>query len=138
MIWLFYCLAAMVLWGLWAFLPKFSTRHLDTHSALIFQQLGAVAAGLCVLAAMKFRVKVEWTGISYAFLTGVLGVVGLIFYLQAVTRYRLSVVVPVTSMYPVVTILLSLTILREKISPVQWLGVFFALLAIVLISWPSR
>src|SRR5579872_4582162 len=82
--WLFYCILVLLFWGLWAFLPKLATRTLDAPSALLFQQVGAFAAALCILIAVRFKIKLEPRGIAWAVLTGALGVAGLLCYLQAV------------------------------------------------------
>lgn len=137
-LWLIYSLLAMLFWGLWAFLPKQSMRTLDAPTALFFQQLGAMAMGLGVLAAARFRLKIEPTGISLALLTGFVGVCGLLCFFQAATRYRMSVVIMVTALYPIVTLALSVLILRERISGLQWLGILCAVIAIVLLSAPSE
>ncbi len=136
--WLIYCILTLLLWGLWAFLPRLATRTLDTTSTLFFQQMGALLATLCVLATAGFRIKPEMKGISWAMLTGMLGVFGLLCFLQAVTRYRLSVVVMVTALYPLITVGLSVLILREKLTALQWLGVALAMAAILLMSAPSE
>jgi drug/metabolite transporter (DMT)-like permease len=41
-------------------------------------------------------------------------------------------------MYPIITVALSVAILRERINGLQWLGVCFALLAILLLSAPGK
>jgi drug/metabolite transporter (DMT)-like permease len=55
-------------------------------------------------------------------------------YLAATRLARLDVAVVLTSLYPAVTVLLSWLVLKEKIAPLQWLGVAFCLAAIVLIT----
>src|SRR6266550_6678694 len=113
--WLIYSFLVVLLWGLWAFLPKLATRTLDAPSVLFYQQVGAVVMSIAVLAAVHFRLKSEPRGIAWAMVTGVLGVAGLLCYLQAAARYRISVVVMLTALYPLLTILLSIVVLKERI-----------------------
>ena len=47
---------------------------------------------------------------------------------------KASIVVPVTVMYPVVTIVLSVAILKEQITPTRGMGIIFALIAVFLLS----
>jgi len=47
---------------------------------------------------------------------------------------KASIVVPMTALYPVITIVLSVAILREQITPVHGAGVALALVAVVLLS----
>jgi len=47
---------------------------------------------------------------------------------------KASIVVPMTAMYPVVTIALSVGILKEQITPTTGMGVVFAMIAVFLLS----
>lgn len=136
--WLGFAILAMLLWGLWAFLPRIATRTLDLPTTLFFQQLGAMSMGVVVLAVSRFKLKLEPTGIQWAYLTGLLGVCGLLCYFQAVSRQRVSVVIMVTALYPIVTLLLSMVFLREKLALLHWIGVGLAMVAILLMSTPTR
>jgi transporter family protein len=128
----------MLLWGTWAFLPKISTRTLDARSVLVFQNLGAFSMALVILASARFKLKFHPAGISWAILTGTLGVLGLLCYLQAVARQSIAIVVMVTALYPVVTVALSVLVLKDRISNMQWLGILFALCSLACMSWPSK
>jgi bacterial/archaeal transporter family protein len=136
--WLGYSLLVVLFWGFWAFLPRIAHRTLDTKSILFFQQMGALAATVVFLFAQRLKLQINWRGISWAVLTGILGVLGLFCYLQASSRHKLSVVVIMTALYPILTVTLSIVVLRERLTPLQLLGIFFALIAIVLLSWPQE
>lgn len=75
-------------------------------------------------------------GIIPAFFTGVLGYLGLIFFMYAVRQAdKISIVAPLTALYPIVTIALALIFLEEKINMVQFVGIVLALISIFLISY---
>lgn len=69
-----------------------------------------------------------------ALLAGILDAGGNVFYLLATNYTTLSVAALLSSMYPVSTILLAITILRQRINRVQGLGIIFCILAVALIS----
>jgi transporter family protein len=74
-------------------------------------------------------------GVFWAFLTGILGGVGNIFFFQAmVAGGKASVVAPVTALFPMITVLLALTFLHERLGRVQWVGLGLAFVAIYLLS----
>jgi bacterial/archaeal transporter family protein len=74
-------------------------------------------------------------GIFWAFLTGILGGVGNIAFFQALVKGgKASVVSPVTALFPMVTVLLALIFLKEKLGRVQWVGLALAFVAIYLLS----
>jgi bacterial/archaeal transporter family protein len=78
---------------------------------------------------------VRRAGIGWAFLTGILGGAGNIAFFRAlVVGGQASIVVPVTALFPLVTVILALAVLRERIGLLQKIGLALALIAIYLIS----
>ena len=74
-------------------------------------------------------------GVFWAFFTGILGGVGNIFFFQAmVAGGKASVVAPVTALFPMITVLLALVFLHERLGRVQWFGLALAFIAIYLLS----
>ncbi|MEM4270290.1 MAG: EamA family transporter, partial [Candidatus Caldarchaeum sp.] len=69
-----------------------------------------------------------------ALLAGALGFLGALLFYVALDLNPSSIVVVATSLYPVVTILLSTLFLGESISIRQAVGVVLAIAALVLIS----
>ena len=132
--WFFFGLIALVLWGVWGFFPKLATQYIDAKSVLIFQVVGSIIISLLVLGLLRFRLEVHPKGMAYAFLTGVSGTVGFLFFLYSLGRGKASVVVTMTALYPLVTILLSFLLLRESITLRQGIGLIFALIAMALFS----
>lgn len=55
-------------------------------------------------------------------------------FLAAVSKGPLSLIAPLTALYPALAIVLSIVILNEPIAPRQGLGILLSLAAIVLIS----
>lgn len=76
--------------------------------------------------------------VSWAMLTGMLRALGLLCYLQAVQRQSIAIVAMVTALYPIITVALSVLVLKDKIGEVQWLGILFALCSLACMSWPSK
>ena len=67
-------------------------------------------------------------------IAGVLDMGGNLWYLLAAQNGRLDVAAVLASLYPVVTILLAAGVLRERIGPIQAVGILAAVGAIVLIA----
>ncbi len=66
--------------------------------------------------------------------SGVLDAGGNTFYMLAVNVTRLDVAAVLSSMYPAGTVLLSILLLKEKVSTSQWLGVGLCIAAAALIA----
>jgi transporter family protein len=61
--------------------------------------------------------------------------VGNLAFFQALVKGgKASVVSPVTALFPMVTVLLALVFLKERLGRAQWLGVALAFAAIYLLS----
>ena len=124
----------MITFGFWGFFPKLAVYYISPQSALVYQVLGGLLIGLFALTSVGFKPETQPMGIMYAFLTGVTGVLGTLFYYAAASRGQLTIVVSLTALYPLVTILLAFVFLHETINLKQVIGLFFALVAIVLLS----
>jgi len=69
-----------------------------------------------------------------ALVAGVFGGAGYIFFVKALEHGKASVVIPLTALYPAVTAIIALIILREKISLYQGIGIVLAIAAAILLS----
>ena len=96
---------------------------------------GFLLVGLVMVAVQRPQLKQSLRGNSYALISGVLlGLGGIALYGAYRAGDNASVVTATTSLYPVATVLLAVTFLREKINRLQLLGVCFAVAAILLLS----
>ncbi len=132
--WVVPTILTLLAWGFWAFLPKIATRYIDPKSAMVYQVLGGVFVGLGVLISMKFKVQFNIPGFSYGLAIGLLGFFGAFMYLLAVSKGPLALVAPISALYPMFAIILSLIFLNEAISLKQAFGIALSLVAIYLIS----
>jgi transporter family protein len=125
-----------LLWGAWGIQSKLIVDRISPWMNQVLFPLGLVP----VLGAMAFskRVRVgsdKTRGAWYALVTGVLGGAGNVaFYLALERGGKVSVVVPLTCLFPLVTVAVAYFTLKEKLTREQVAGLFVALVAIYLLS----
>lgn len=132
--WLIATILALIIYGFWGFFPKIAVTYISPQSALIYEVAGATLIGLLTLYLVGFRPDTHPKGVIFAILTGVAGMLGTLLYFVAASKGKISVVVSMTALYPLITILLAAVFLREPITIKQIFGMFFALVAIVLLA----
>jgi len=67
-------------------------------------------------------------------LMGVFAALGLLAFFAAMKSGTASLVGPVTSLYPALTVALALIVLKEKVGKAQILGLILAIASIVILS----
>ncbi len=132
--WIFPATATIIFWGLFGFIPKITTRYISPTSAIIYGAFAGIPVALIILAIMRFQLDTEPRGVILAGITGVLGLLGALGYLVAVSRGPVSLISPITALYPALTILLAMVFLGETLVLRQWVGVGMALAAVLLIA----
>lgn len=138
--WLTWSLVTIVLWGTWGLVSKIASAGVDAYVNQLLYTVGLAPIMIFVAISLARRRGDEkregrTRGIFWAFLTGILGGVGNIAFFQALVEGgKASVVAPVTALFPMVTVLLALFFLRERLGRVQWAGLGLAFVAIYLLS----
>jgi len=89
---------------------------------------------LAVILVRRQKVIPKKSVLPVVFLAGALDVAGNVFFVLATHAGRLDVAAILSSLYPAVTVLLASIILKERVTRIQTIGIFIALVAIPLIS----
>jgi transporter family protein len=96
--------------------------------------LGMVPVVLAALIQLRWKVDRDRLGVTYGILNGVLTGLGLLAFYAAMARGKASIVGPVTALFPLLTVMLALLLLKERMNKVQTAGVFVALMSIFILS----
>jgi|SRR5579859_5089001 len=134
--WLVYSLLTILFWGVWGATSKAVADDIDTYMNQVLFTIGLVPVIILVVRSSRLAGgKNRKHGIFYAFITGILGGAGNITFFKSLTMGgRATVVVPMTSLSPLVTVVLAFLVLRERISASQVIGLVVAGVAIYLLS----
>ncbi len=135
MTWLELSLLAAGLWGLWGFLSKVATLQLPAGAVYLISVVGYVAVTGYLAAIGGLAIPWHPGGLAAALGAGICMAFGLLCFFKALAGGpSVGVVVPLTALYPLVTVILSWTLLREGFSLRQLAGLALALPTVWLLS----
>jgi transporter family protein len=135
--WFFYSLLTILAWGAWAAVSKIASGGVDAYTNQFFFSIGLLP--LVVLVGWRSGQgklgRGSAKGVGWAFLTGILGGAGNIAFFHAlIIGGKASIVVPTTALFPLVTVILAVVLLHERVNIRQRVGLVLALAAIYLLS----
>ncbi|MBI4440604.1 DMT family transporter [Candidatus Woesearchaeota archaeon] len=132
--WLLYSVLALFMWGFWGFLPKVALSTVPPQSVLVWQGLGAAVCTILYYFVTSAPLQTGTVGITASIATGIFAFLGSLFFIFALSTGKAAIVVPLTALYPLITIVLAVAFLQESLSLQSAIGIFFALLAIVFLA----
>ncbi len=133
--WFWYSILCVLCWGLWALLSKLGSREIPPETMQFLFTVGALTVGMALLIARRFKLEKSGKGISFAVVNGILSAIGgLTLFAAYHTNSSTSLITAATALYPMITVVLAVLILRERLTATQALGLAFAGAAIVLFS----
>ncbi len=134
--WFWCCVFCVACWVPWTFVSKLGTEQIPAPTMQYLFNWGSIPVGLGFLVMQRFRIEKSPKGIAFGLTVGILSALGQL-ALFAAFRYssNASVVTVLTSLYPLVTVVLAVIVLRERLTKAQLLGLGFAAAAFVIFSF---
>lgn len=136
--WFLLAIAAGFCWGVWGVISKFISGDVSPFLTHLLFSVGMIATIPFVIRKCNTK-NLNRKGLLYGITGAVFAIGGNIAIYYAFTKGgNASIVVPLTNLYPLVTIVIALIILKEKLNGINVLGFFLVLPAIVLLSGYSE
>ena len=133
-IWYLYAILTVVTWGLWGVFSKLASNYAKPRQALLFQTVGVIAFALVVFVMENFKIEWNLAGFSWAALGGFFAFIGFLTFFAALEKGSAATVVTLSALYPLVTILISIAFLHERLTTRQGVGITLALIASALLA----
>ena len=133
--WVYYSCLVIVLWGVVGLFQKLGSNRISSRSLLIWLTVGYLVLAPVLLARTSLG-TLSLRDIAIGILGGLtngLGAWCLFASLEA--GAKASTAVPLTALNPLVTIVLAILLLAERLTPLQWTGVAAAIIAGMMISY---
>lgn len=134
--WLVYASVTTIFWGIWGAFIEIPEKA--GFPATLGYSIWALTMIPCSLVALHF---IDWNlerdirSILLGSLAGLLGAGGQLILFQALREGPAYIVFPLISLFPILTIVLSVLFLKETVSIKHWIGIGVALIAILLLSY---
>lgn len=135
-LWLLFALITTLFWGVWGALIELPEKA--GFPATLGYSVWALTMIPCALVALNiigWKLERDRRSIFLGSTVGVLGAGGQLLLFQALRTGPAYIVFPIISLYPVITVLLSVSILKERASRRSWIGIVCALVALPLLSY---
>ncbi len=128
----------VLLWGSTPLLEKLALRGAAPLNVLWIRTAFITVCGLAAATAtgqIGQVARMEGRTLLFTLLSGLTGgVLGLTAYFHALQKGHASLVVPLTATYPLVTVVLSILLLGEPVTPVKIAGVILIVAGVMLVS----
>jgi drug/metabolite transporter (DMT)-like permease len=137
-LWLVFSIAAALCWGVWGVLAKFISSDISPYTNHVLFTIGM----LFTIPLVARKCKPETTnrkGMIWGIVAGILAVAGNVaLYLSFGAGGLAAVVIPVTNLYPLVTIFIAVLIFKEKMHWLNGIGILIVLPAVTMLSGQSQ
>ena len=134
--WLWFALATVVLWGVWGALAGISAqRHFPETLTYCVWALTMIIPAVIVMQRERWKLDRTPKAIFYGLAIGLLGAGGQMVLFYAVATGPAYLIFPVISLSPLVTIVMSFLMLRERTKWLGALGVVLALAALPMFDF---
>jgi uncharacterized membrane protein len=136
--WLLYTLAVPALWGAWGALTELPEKWIappfPATLGYTVWSLTMIPVALYALKRVSWKLELDRRSIWYGCAVGFSGAAGQLMLFWALTIGPAYIIFPIICLSPAITILLSVTLLRERTRAFGTIGILLSLAAILLLS----
>jgi transporter family protein len=137
-LWLGFAIAALVLWGVTGVTQKLSTNRITSERSFLWFCWAMVALSAAVLVVARPHWGLGTLVVSCSVAGGALNGLGAWTSFRALeSGGKASIVIPIISLYPLLTVLLAVLLLGERLTWMQTAGAITAIAAAILLSVES-
>ncbi len=126
----------MFFWALSAFFLKIALDKIGLERAIFWSIVSFMLIDVFIFAALLYyKIPTNFEFYSWAaIIAGIFSTGGFFTFYWLLQRTKASIAVPLTAIYPAITVVLAVLVLKEKIKLVNAAGILLAIAAGVLLS----
>lgn len=134
--WLLYAIITTVFWGVWGALIEVPQKAgFPPTLGYIVWAFTMIPCALVAMYLIDWKIEIDKRSVFLGSAIGLLGAGGQLLLFEALLQGPAYIIFPFISLYPILTILLSVVILKEKTNLLKWIGIGTALVAIYFLSY---
>lgn len=123
-----FIILTILFWGIGSFLGKTALKDTSSIYVYLFEALGTLTIAFLVASFSRKELLSIFQNFNWAgYLFGILWGLGTVTFILALKYKPVSIITPLTSTYPLVTILLALVLLKETITLKIGAGIILAI-----------
>jgi drug/metabolite transporter (DMT)-like permease len=135
-LWLVFALITTTFWGVWgAFIEVTEQAGFPATLGYVVWSLTMIPPALIALKLVNWKIEYDIKSIGLGAAIGFLGAGGQLILFHGLGIGPAYIIFPIIALSPVVTVVMSLIILRERTQLKGWIGIILALIAIPLLSY---
>lgn len=138
--WLFYAIITTLFWGVWGALIDYPQKSGFPETLIyVVWSITMIIPALIALKKIKWKLNKDRHSIIWGLIIGFTGAGGqLILFTGAIAHGPAYLIFPIISLSPVITIILSVILLKERASWKGWIGICLAIVAIPFLSYQKQ
>jgi drug/metabolite transporter (DMT)-like permease len=134
--WLVFAIVCTILLGVWgAFIEIPEKAGFPATLGYSVWALTMIPCALVGLAINRWRLEYDIRSVFLGSMVGLTGAGGQLLLFEALRSGPAYLVFPIISVYPVITVIMSVSLLKERAGRRAWAGILLALVALVLLSY---
>ena len=134
--WLLYAIICTLLLGVWgAFIEIPEKAGFPATLGYSVWALTMIPCALVGLTIIRWELEHDLRSVFLGSMVGLTGAGGQLLLFEALRTGPAYLVFPIISVYPVITVILSVTLLKERAGRRAWTGIVLALIALALLSY---
>lgn len=135
-LWLMYALVTAAFWGVWgAFIEIPEKAGFPATLGYTVWAITMIPGGIFALIMLRGKLETDKRSVLLGLSAGLFGCAGQLILFETLRTGPAYLVFPFISTAPVITILLSYILLKERASRQAWIGIVVAVIAIFLLSY---
>ncbi len=135
-LWLIFALITTTFWGVWgAFIHITEEAGFPATLGYVVWSLTMIPPALIALKLVNWKIDYDLKSIGFGAAIGFLGAGGQLILFHGLGIGPAYIIFPIIALSPVVTVSLSLLILKERTNLKGWIGIALALIAIPLLAY---